>query len=211
MPRLSTGHGHFELARPWVHLPRREQHREREHGRHQQRGEGGGILPGAVEHQSHDQRADQGAGLVHGFVQPETPSPAHLMGRVGQHGVARRRADGLARPLQHHEGHGCLPSPRQRECWHGQQIQPIADQGDRPVPPRPVAQIARGQPEAVPEEFAEPSNNPDHRGRRPQVLEVRAGDAPPALVRHVREQAHDPEKHDESEGGPGRNRRRSGC
>ena len=89
----------------------------------------------------------------------EAPAVAHLFGGVGEHGVARRVADGFADPLQDDQQRGYLPAAGQREQRHHRHLQDVAADRDRPVPTGAVGAAPGDQPQAVAEQFAEPGDH----------------------------------------------------
>jgi hypothetical protein len=68
------------------------------------------------EHAGNGERADQGAELVQRLVEPERPAVApDLLGRMGEHDVARRVPRGLAHAFEDDQEGGHLPVPSQRQ------------------------------------------------------------------------------------------------
>ncbi len=136
------------------------------------------------------ERTDHRPGLVHRLVQAEAPAVSDLPGGVREHHIAGRRADRLAHPLGDDQRRGDLPAARQRHHRDGQHIDRVADQRHRPVPCRPIGDVAGDQPQGIPDQLAQSGHQPHGESARAQGTQERASDAPRPLVGHVREQAH---------------------
>ena len=124
----------------------------------------------------------------------ERPSVAHVDARLREHRVARRRAHGLAEPLRHDQRRGrgdgwvsamsgtetiviAYPAIANAQCL------PVRSEA-RPVPSRSTSATASPAPDTTPTTVA----------LAPSVARYGPGDAAPALVHEVAEQADDAER-----------------
>ena len=187
-----------QVLRPRVEHPRDGQQRQHDHGRDGQGREGDlVVMPGHREYQGHQQRAEHGPELVERFMDPERPPVPDLLGGVREHGVPRRVPGRLPDPFQDDQQGGHLPVACQGEQRHDRHLQHVAADRDRPVPSGAVRAAPGKQPQAVPEEFPGPADDADRERPGAEQPEIRAGDAPRALVGEVGEEAHDPDHHHE--------------
>ena len=84
-------------------------------------------------------------------------------------------------------------STGKRQERYREQVEQVPGDGNRPIFPRPVAEIARDEPGAVAQQLAEASDNSDRRRRDAEHAKIGAGDAARPLISHVTEEADDPQ------------------
>ena len=126
-----------------------------------------------------------------------TPTSPELLGRIGQHRVARRVLDRLADPLDEPQEDRELPLANESEGRHGEELHDVAADGDLPVGVRAVREVAGDETERVAQELAGPRRDPDPRRARAEDLEERPDDRASALVGPVREEAGRADHEDE--------------
>jgi hypothetical protein len=99
--------------------------------------------------------------------------------------------------LSHDESRGEQPMVGQRQQGHGEQVDGVAGDHDRPVPAAPVAEIAGREAQAIAQQLAGAGDDPDHRGAGPEHRQERPADAPGALIGYIGEQADRADQKDE--------------
>src|SRR5882724_2827721 len=108
-------------------------------------------------------------------MQSKSPAEPGAARGVRQHRIAHRRADATTYALGNDQHDGDLPSTGKRQERYREQIEQIPRDGNRPILPRPVAEIARDEPSAVAQQLAEASDNSDRRRRDAEHAKIGAG------------------------------------
>jgi hypothetical protein len=138
------------------------------------------------------------------LVDPERTSGADDIFGVRQHPLHHRPPDRTAGALGRDQHGRRRPLAGQRQRGHGEHVDGIADEGQRPVAAGAVGDVAGDGPKGVAGKLADARNDADDGGGRAELRKKRSGHAAPALVREIREEIHDADEQDESEDGRGR-------
>ncbi len=163
--------------------------------------ERGAVVVKSGDHRGHEQRSDDGAGLIERGVQAEAPAVADFGGRAGKQNVAGGAAQALAGALGDDEGGGHRPVQRKSQQRNGDHGESIAEDGEGPVGAGAVGQAAGEEAQAGGQHFAETGDEADLGGVGAEILEEGAEDAARALIRHVGKQADHAEAEDETQRG----------
>src|SRR6266404_9371043 len=127
--------------RPGKEVAGSQKYRDRQYGRDEEPAEGGLIAAADEEDAAHHQGSGNRAELVERLMQPKSPAEPGLARGVRQHRIAHRRADAATRALGNDQHRSDLPSTGKRQERYGEQVEQISGDGDRPILPRPVAEI----------------------------------------------------------------------
>jgi hypothetical protein len=146
-----------------------------------------------------EKRAGHAACLIEGSVQAKGPPGAGPARRMRQHRTADRCADCPAYALSDQQQHRRRPNPGKRERGHGQKIDQVAGDHDRPVAAPAIGSSAGQVADPVSEELAETGDDADHQSGSPQRAEKRTGNAAAAFIGHIREQADAADQDDEGD------------
>src|SRR5262245_65347645 len=121
--------------------------------------------------------------------------------RVRKHRFNGRLANGAADTLGEHESASYLPTSSQSHRRNGEEIDGVANEGDRPVPASAISYVSRDRTQAVPEELTDTGDDTDGCGTRSKRSEKLAVDARTAFIGRVGEEIHHPHHQHEPEGG----------
>jgi len=132
-------------------------------------------------------------------MQAETPTGAGPTCCVRQHGAADWGADRPPDPLGDQQHHRDRPSSGQGQERYRQQVDDVAGQHDRPVAAAAVGSASGEIAHTVAEKLSQPGDDTDHHRRGPERAEERSGDAAPALVGHIGEQAYTADQDDDDD------------
>gem|GEM_PF-6552567 len=182
-------------------MSRSHQHGKRRDRRYQKNRVPGTVIPAEGVDARDDQRSEDRADLVQRFVQREPPSTAHFRRRVRQHRVTGRHPYRLSHALGDHQDGREFPTARQREERYREQVDRVSQQGDRPVPARPIADDAGDQAQDVSDQFARTGHKAHHGAAGSQQGQEGPVDASRPLVGHVGQKADDADQDDEAERG----------
>lgn len=150
---------------------------------------------------NHQQRADDGASLVHDRVQTESPSVPNFLRGPGEQYISRRSTQRLAGTFDDNQDRRGLPVLRECERGHGNHVHRVTEKGDGPIGPGAIGEASREEAQAGAQHFANAGNDGNLKCRGAEIPEVRADDAMRALIGHVGEQAYDAKTDDEAQSG----------
>jgi hypothetical protein len=115
--------------------------------------------------------------------------------------IASRTGERMPRHALGNDQHnGDLPGTGKRQERYREQVEQVPGDGNRPILPRPVAEITRDEPRAEAQQLTKAGDNSDRRRGGAECAQVGPGDAARPLVSHVTEEADDPQKDDEQDG-----------
>jgi len=154
----------------------------------------------AHEEEGEDQRPDGCADLVEKFYNGKAETRSYLLGGLRKDRVLGRAAYPFADPLEHHEDGRELPDAGERQHRDDHQ-ETVAEDGEEPVRPGFIGEVAARQPDQVAQQLAEAGHQPYNGRAGPQCFQVRAIDSPRAFVDDIAQQADQAEEEDEAESG----------
>ena len=172
---------------------------ERQQGWSQQNAKPEPVIATPRDHDGDHERSDRGSEGVERFVDAKRASAADFALGVRQHALYDRAPEGAACSFAGDQAGGGGPISCECETRHGEQIDCVAHEGERPISSGLVGHIACDRAQCVAEEFGDPGDDADDRSRRAQLREERSGDAASALVGEIGEKVHDADQDDESE------------
>jgi len=134
--------GQLKIVGPGKQIAGSQKHRHRQHSGDEEPPEGGLIAATDEQNAAHHQWSGDGAELIECLMQSKSPAEPGAARGVRQHRIAHRRADAATHAFGNDQHDGDLPITGERQERYREQVEQVPGDGNRPILPRPVAEIA---------------------------------------------------------------------
>src|SRR5436190_1623634 len=151
---------------PWMQQPCRAQRCQAKQGRNEQDTESGTKPAVKIQNQRHYQRSDRRASLIKRFVQSENPASTDRFASIRKHRLNRWFADTATDAFRYDETRCNRPLAGKRERGHGEHVNGIPRERERPMPMRFVREISGDRAQPISQQLAEPRDKSDNDGAR---------------------------------------------